>query len=173
MNHNKDKTNISYTSHVSLWGLPACLRAVVTPASVSSELKKKNEMSLFVCSSVETLWVMSVYFQAQFTWELVRFRHSFLSVGDACCAVIFLWKTPESEDSLISHKANEGVCTTSCHYWKRKRLKSVGPIARMKSDSLFSHALLLSPSSSSSIPSYRGFPSTALSSFSASYSFSS
>lgn len=43
VNHNKDKTNISHTSHVSLWGFLAvslyCLHEGLTPASVPSELK--------------------------------------------------------------------------------------------------------------------------------------
>lgn len=69
----------------------------------------------------------------------------------------FWWKTPESEDSLISHTPNKGVCTTLCHYWKREG-KKCGPQGRMEGDSLFS---FISAAASSSVLSYRGFPSLA------------
>lgn len=51
MNHNKDKTNISHTSHVSLWGFCACLHEEFTPASLPSELKMKQ--AFLVCSLLQ------------------------------------------------------------------------------------------------------------------------
>lgn len=58
-------------------------------------------------------------------WTLKVKDHLFVSLCGyiTVCELWFWWKTPESEDSLITHTPNEGVCTTLCHYWKRKRQK--------------------------------------------------
>ena len=134
MNHNKDKTNISRTSHVSLWGLPACLCTAFIKGShlllfpLSSKWNKA-----FVCSleqkplksygrHTETSYFCGLD-ECSLTEHLDVNVLSFSHSGSMCVFELwFWWKTPESEDSLISHTPNEGVWTTSFHYWKRKRL---------------------------------------------------
>lgn len=107
------------------------------------------------------LALMDVLLQNMRKWirhrDRVQIWQVFVARWMACLffELWFWWKTPESEDSLISHTPNEGVCTTSCHYWKRKRQK-VWATSKNEGWFTFSHAC---PLSSSPILSYKGFPS--------------
>lgn len=89
-----------------------------------------NETSLyFLCSTTETSFSQLSFFRALMPQNVISTglfgwpqRGQSFSVYD----LWFWWKTPESEDSLVSHSPYEGVCLTSCHYWKREKTKKPG-----------------------------------------------
>lgn len=137
-NHNKDKTNISLSSHVSLWGLSACLCTASMKGSHLLLFPLSSKWNKAFCLLPRTkpfklrLPRRNVYYQVSIWASHLAQRIGPNSTIFLCGSVFFLffffelwfwWKTPESEDSLISHAANEGERTTSCHYWKRKRQK--------------------------------------------------
>lgn len=140
MNHNKDKTNISHTSHVSFWGFSAflCTAFMMGSHLLLFPLSLKWNKP-FVCSLEQNLQVRATT-QKHLLVDLVQINTLLKEHLDVNChkeqaqnwlfsslsgyitvfELWFWWKTPESEDSLISHIPNKGVRITLCHYWKRK-----------------------------------------------------
>lgn len=92
-----------------------CLSEVSLPVSVPPSWRAHT----CFCS----LWALRTKTSILFTF--IYFSLTQLTFDTCLYGLWFWWKTPESEDSLISHTPNPSIGTTSCHYWKRKR-HSVG-----------------------------------------------
>lgn len=149
VNHNKGKTNILRTSHVSLWGLSACL---------CTTSMKGSHLLLFPLSPTRNKPFCFCLFN-------LGLPLAFLGGWMYILELLFWWKTPESEDSLVSHITNEGDVHHIVSLLKEKRLKVW---ASSKNRQWLTFFIFLS---SSSISSYRGFPSTCALVLSASWLF--
>ena len=169
-NHNKDKTNISLSSHVSLWGSSACLCTASMKGSHLLLFPLSSKWNKAFCLLPRTkpfklrLPRRNVYYQVSIWASHLAQRIGPNSTIFLCGSVFFLFvflscdfdgkhlkvRTPSLVTQLTRASVPHRVIT------EREKDRKCGPQARMKGDSLFSHTSHLS---SSSVLSYRGFPS--------------